>query len=203
MPRTKKSGPIKKDSKRGTWYIDTKVKIADGTFKKLSRRGYANEREARYDMPIQEELLKQSWNEKLGITVNKSNETVKSIIDEYLSDYYYSVKPGTYLSVKRALNSYVFKYYESKGIKDYLIAFNEQNIIDWKKYISVQELCSERKNLTITHFNNIINRCIIRELLPQSARKYELYLKKVKNVKGNVALNYWTKEQYDLFLDTF
>lgn len=191
---------IYKDKKRGTYYIDEKVKICDGSFKHMVVRGYERLKDAKDDYDRQVELFKAKWVEKLSFE-DIGSATLKSIVAEYLRNYVQKNERSTAETVRVALNKWIVREFENKQLNE---IFTEDSIVSWKtKIIETKQIKANRKNMILRHFRKILARAINRGIIPQSASKLELHLENVKDEEIKKEMTIWDIEDFKKFFATF
>lgn len=175
---------IYKDSKRDSWYVSCRYKDWKGdTFQKV-KRGFKTKREAA------------DW-EREFILSNNSNlkMTLDSFVNVYFSDKQMELKERTIANKKYMIQNHIIPYLGKLKMNE----IEAKDILNWQK-----EIIS--KGYSESYLRMLQNQ--LTALFTHASKIYGLKDNPCKKVKkmGNSdsrKLEFWTKEEYDLFISSY
>lgn len=144
LEKTKTSG-VYKDTKLGTYVIQTTFTTKDKIRVKVCKRGFTSEKKAKDEKT----RLKVYYSETYGLSKEQSKSPMEKIINEYINYKSKALKPETIVSTTSFLKKYVLPYFDSpkdinvKTINNfYLELSNNKKIIDHSKNIIISKINS-------------------------------------------------------------
>lgn len=175
--------PAYKDSKTNSWYCKFYYKTWDGQKKSTTKRGFATKREA------------QNWEAetKLRAAANM-NVTLETFVDMYFNDKRGELKERSIINKKYMIKSHIIPFFGSKKMNE----ITPSEIIEWQNQM-------KDKGFSDTYLRMIQNQ--ITALFTHATNIYGLTFNPCKRVKkmGKSDANridFWTKDEYDKFIDT-
>ncbi len=185
---------IYKDEKRGTWYIQTKVKVNDG-YKTVTLRGYASKSEANadYDRAIQEWIKEHTKHCKVLF--------FKDLIDEVRKDRATTVKLQTARVDESVYSKYLLPNFGNQLIEK---VFTKDNIKDWyNTFTSDESISIKRKNKVITRFKDVL--AYAYKHLYVDAPTYQICDVVLKHLRVNIVQrkekDIWSREEFEQFIN--
>lgn len=182
--------PVFKDESRGTFYVKTYYTDYTGAKKQKLKRGFKLQRDAK------------EW-EREFITKQAAQPSMpfKTLSDLYLEDKQAHTKKITYETKKNRIDTWILPYFNTQPI-------NEISAPDIRKW---QATLKESKNannepLSAGYMQNLVME--LSSIFNFAVRFYGLAVNPC-HIAGNTvgkktrSLNFWTKEEFDKFIDTF
>src|SRR5699024_6664890 len=100
---------IYKDEKRGTWYVSVYVELKNGERKRIMRRGFRTQAEARV---AEAEII-------LNATIeNPDNPLIDDLLTEYMQWYEKRRKESTVYNLQGTINRYIEPFFKGKHVQD-------------------------------------------------------------------------------------
>lgn len=185
---------IYKDEKRGTWYINTKVRVND-ELRNVTIRGYLSKSEANadYDRAISQWVKDHT----------KHCQVIffKDLLTEVEKDRSTTVKLQTL-----RCDSYVYSKYLLPAFGNKLIAdvFKKDVIDKWYRgFVADETISVKRKNKVITRFKDVL--AYAYSHLYCDAPTYQICDVLLKHLRVNIVQkkekDVWTREEYEKFID--
>lgn len=176
--------PVYKDEQRGTWYFKCNYRDWQGETRTKLKRGFATKREAQQGE--REFLDKQSGN---------MNMKLAAFVEVYFNDKGTRLKERSIMTKRTLIETKIIPYFGEKSI-------NEITAVD---IIKCQNLLMKQE-YSPTYLRMIQNQ--LTALFNHAERFYDLRdnpCKKVDKMGRSNAkeLNFWTKDEYEVFLETF
>ena len=176
--------PVYKDEQRGTWYCLFYYEDWQGIKKKKQKRGFKTKKEA----------LEWESNFKLSANANM-DMTLGSFVEIYFRDKAGELKERSIKNKKYMIDVHILPYFESKPMN----SITPSDIIQWQSIM-------REKGFAPTYLQMIQNQ--ITALFTHASNIYNLAnnpCKKVKKMGKSDAdkIDFWTKEEYDKFIETF
>lgn len=176
--------PAYKDEQRGTWYCQFYFEDWQGTKKKKQKRGFKTKKEA----------LEWESNFKLSANANM-DMTLGAFVEIYFRDKDGELKERSIKNKKYMIEAHVLPYFENKPMN----SITPSDIIQWQNTM-------REKGFAQTYLRMIQNQ--ITALFTHASNIYNLAnspCKKVKKMGKADAdkIDFWTKVEYDKFIETF
>lgn len=182
--------PIYKDEKTGTWYCKFYYEDYTGARKQKLKRGFKLQREAK------------EWeHEFLSKQAAQPDMPFKTLSQLYLEDKQAHTKKITYETKKNRIEKWILPYFNTQPV-------NEISSPDIRKW---QATLKESKNandalLSSGYMQNLVME--LSSIFNFAVRFYGLSVNPCHAAgntvgKKNRSLNFWTKEEFDLFIATF
>lgn len=176
--------PVYKDEQRGTWYCLFYYEDWQGIKKKKQKRGFKTKKEAL------------EWENNFKLSANANMDmTLGSFVEIYFRDKAGELKERSIKNKKYMIDVHILPYFESKPMN----AITPSDIIQWQNIM-------REKGFAPTYLRMIQNQ--ITALFTHASNIYNLAnnpCKKVKKMGKSDAdkIDFWTKEEYDKFIETF
>lgn len=176
--------PVYKDEQRGTWYFKCNYRDWQGETRTKLKRGFATKREAQQG--DREFLDKQSGN---------MNMKLAAFVEVYFNDKGMRLKERSIMTKRTLIETKIIPYFGEKSMNE----ITAVDIIKWQNLLMKQEYSP-------TYLRMIQNQ--LTALFNHAERFYDLRdnpCKKVDKMGRSNAkeLNFWTKDEYEVFLETF
>lgn len=176
--------PVYKDEQRGTWYFKCNYRDWQGETRTKLKRGFATKREAQQGES--EFLDKQSGN---------MNMKLAAFVEVYFNDKGTRLKERSIMTKRTLIETKIIPYFGEKSMNE----ITAVDIIKWQNLLMKQEYSP-------TYLRMIQNQ--LTALFNHAERFYDLRdnpCKKVDKMGRSNAreLNFWTKDEYEVFLETF
>ena len=176
--------PVYKDEQRGTWYFKCNYRDWQGETRTKLKRGFATKREAQQGE--REFLDKQSGN---------MNMKLAAFVEVYFNDKGTRLKERSIMTKRTLIETKIIPYFGEKSMNE----ITAVDIIKWQNLLMKQEYSP-------TYLRMIQNQ--LTALFNHAERFYDLRdnpCKKVDKMGRSNAkeLNFWTKDEYEVFLETF
>lgn len=176
--------PVYKDEQRGTWYFKCNYRDWQGETRTKLKRGFAIKREAQQGE--REFLDKQSGN---------MNMKLAAFVEVYFNDKGTRLKERSIMTKRTLIETKIIPYFGEKSMNE----ITAVDIIKWQNILMKQEYSP-------TYLRMIQNQ--LTALFNHAERFYDLRdnpCKKVDKMGRSNAkeLNFWTKDEYEVFLETF
>lgn len=176
--------PVYKDEQRGTWYFKCNYRDWQGETRTKLKRGFATKREAQQGE--REFLDKQSGNMNMKLT---------AFVEVYFNDKGTRLKERSIMTKRTLIETKIIPYFGEKSMNE----ITAVDIIKWQNLLMKQEYSP-------TYLRMIQNQ--LTALFNHAERFYDLRdnpCKKVDKMGRSNAkeLNFWTKDEYEVFLETF
>ena len=185
---------IYKDEKRGTWYINTKVRVND-ELRNVTIRGYISKRDADadYDRAISQWVKDHT----------KHCQVIffKDLVEEVKKDRSISVKRQTMRADESVYTKYLLPNFGKELIEN---VFKKDKITDWyNSFIADENVSIQRKNKVITRFKDVL--AYAYRHLYVDAPTYQICDVVLKHLRENIIQkkekDIWTREEYERFID--
>ena len=176
--------PVYKDEQRGTWYCLFYYEDWQGIKKKKQKRGFKTKKEAL------------EWENNFKLSANANMDmTLGSFVEIYFRDKAGELKERSIKNKKYMIDVHILPYFESKPMN----SITPSDIIQWQNIM-------REKGFAPTYLRMIQNQ--ITALFTHASNIYNLAnnpCKKVKKMGKSDAdkIDFWTKEEYDKFIETF
>ena len=176
--------PAYKDEQRGTWYCLFYYEDWQGNKKKKQKRGFKTKKEA----------LEWENNYKMSANANM-DMTLGSFVEIYFRDKAGELKERSIKYKRYMIKTHILPYFENKPMN----SITPADIIQWQNTIRA-------KGFAPTYLRMIQNQ--ITALFTHASNIYNLAnnpCKKVKKMGKSDAdrIDFWTREEYDRFIETF
>lgn len=176
--------PVYKDEQRGTWYFKCNYRDWQGETRTKLKRGFATKREAQQGE--REFLDKQSGN---------MNMKLAAFVEVYFNDKGTRLKERSIMTKRTLIETKIIPCFGEKSMNE----ITAVDIIKWQNLLMKQEYSP-------TYLRMIQNQ--LTALFNHAERFYDLRdnpCKKVDKMGRSNAkeLNFWTKDEYEVFLGTF
>jgi len=176
--------PVYKDEQRGTWYFKCNYRDWQGETRTKLKRGFATKREAQQGK--REFLDKQSGNMNMKLT---------AFVEVYFNDKGTRLKERSIMTKRTLIETKIIPYFGEKAMNE----ITAVDIIKWQNMLMNQEYSP-------TYLRMIQNQ--LTALFNHAERFYDLRdnpCKKVDKMGRSNAkeLNFWTKDEYEVFHETF
>lgn len=176
--------PVYKDEQRGTWYFKCNYRDWQGEIKTKMRRGFATKREAQ-----------QGEREFLDMQSGNMNMKLAAFVEVYFNDKGTRLKERSIMTKRTLIETKIIPYFGEKSMNE----ITAVDIIKWQNLLMKQEYSP-------TYLRMIQNQ--LTALFNHAERFYDLRdnpCKKVDKMGRSNAkeLNFWTKDEYEVFLETF
>lgn len=176
--------PVYKDTNNNTWYVRVYYKQFDGKVKQKKKRGFPTKKAA------------QEWEAQFRLA-KESNMSMflKDFVEIYFEDKKHELKERTISKKRDMINAYILPYLGNRKMNEITSA----EIIKWQNTI-------REKGFSETYLRMIQNQ--VTSLFTHASIIYNLEnnpCKKVKKMGKSDAdeLSFWTREEYDKFINTF
>ena len=176
--------PVYKDEQSGTWFFKCNYRDWQGETRTKLKRGFATKREAQQGES--EFLDKQSGN---------MNMKLAAFVEVYFNDKGTRLKERSIMTKRTLIETKIIPYFGEKSMNE----ITAVDIIKWQNLLMKQEYSP-------TYLRMIQNQ--LTALFNHAERFYDLRdnpCKKVDKMGRSNAreLNFWTKDEYEVFLETF
>ena len=176
--------PAYKDEKHNTWYCQFYYEDWQGNKKKKQKRGFKTKKEA----------LEWENNYKLSANANM-DMTLGAFVEIYFPDKEGELKERSIKNKMYMIEAHILPYFENKPMN----SITPSDIIQWQNAM-------REKGFAPTYLRMIQNQ--ITALFTHASNIYNLSnnpCKKVKKMGKSDAehIDFWTKEEYDKFIETF
>lgn len=185
---------IYKDEKRGTWYINTKVRVND-ELRNVTIRGYISKRDADadYDRALAE------WVK--AHTKHCQVLFFRDLVDEVKKDRSTTVKRQTLRADDSVYSKYLLPSFGEELIEN---VFKKDTIATWyNTFIADETISVKRKNKVITRFKDVL--AYAYKHLYVDAPTYQICDVVLKHLRENVIQkkekDIWTRDEYERFID--
>lgn len=182
--------PTYYDEKTKTWYCKFNYKDYAGTIKQKKKRGFKLQREAK------------EWERDfLDKQAGSPDMPFSAMCDLYLADKKAHTKEITYRTKEGRVRKWIRPYFKDKGINDITAA----DVRKWQADLK-EEIGENGKPLSPGYLQNIVTE--LSGIFNFAVRYYGLPVNPCQ-IAGNTvgkktkSLNFWTKEQFDKFINTF
>lgn len=176
--------PVYKDEKRGTWYFKCNYRDWQGEIKTKLKRGFATKKEAQ-----------KCEREFLEMQSGNMNMKLAAFVEVYFNDKGTRLKERSIMTKRTLIETKIIPYFGEKSMNE----ITAVDIIKWQNLLMNQEYSP-------TYLRMIQNQ--LTALFNHAERFYDLRdnpCKKVDKMGRSNAkeLNFWTKDEYEVFLGTF
>lgn len=176
--------PVYKDEQRGTWYFKCKYRDWQGEIKTKMRRGFATKKEAR-----------QGEREFLDMQSGNMNMKLAAFVEVYFNDKGTRLKERSIMTKRTLIETKIIPYFGEKSMNE----ITAVDIIKWQNLLMKQEYSP-------TYLRMIQNQ--LTALFNHAERFYDLRDNPCRKVdkmgrSNTKELNFWTKDEYEVFLETF
>lgn len=176
--------PVYKDEQRGTWYFKCNYRDWQGEIKTKMRRGFATKKEAQ-----------KGEREFIEMQSGNMNMKLAAFVEVYFNDKGTRLKERSIMTKRTLIETKILPYFGEKAMNE----ITAVDIIKWQNMLMKQEYSP-------TYLRMIQNQ--LTALFNHAERFYDLRdnpCKKVDKMGRSNAkeLNFWTKDEYEVFLKTF
>ncbi len=176
--------PVYKDEQRGTWYFKCNYRDWQGETRTKLKRGFATKKEAQ-----------QGEREFLDMQSGNMNMKLAAFVEVYFNDKGTRLKERSIMTKRTLIETKIIPYFGEKSMNE----ITAVDIIKWQNLLMKQEYSP-------TYLRMIQNQ--LTALFNHAERFYDLRdnpCKKVDKMGRSNAkeLNFWTKDEYEVFLETF
>ena len=176
--------PVYKDEQRGTWYFKCNYRDWQGETRTKLKRGFATKREAQ-----------QGERDFLDMQSGNMNMKLAAFVEVYFNDKGTRLKERSIMTKRTLIETKIIPYFGEKSMNE----ITAVDIIKWQNLLMKQEYSP-------TYLRMIQNQ--LTALFNHAERFYDLRdnpCKKVDKMGRSNAkeLNFWTKDEYEVFLKTF
>lgn len=176
--------PVYKDEQRGTWYFKCNYRDWQGEIRTKLRRGFATKKEAQ-----------QGEREFLDMQSGNMNMKLAAFVEVYFNDKGTRLKERSIMTKRTLIETKIIPYFGEKSMNE----ITAVDIIKWQNLLMKQEYSP-------TYLRMIQNQ--LTALFNHAERFYDLRdnpCKKVDKMGRSNAkeLNFWTKDEYEVFLERF
>lgn len=176
--------PVYKDEQRGSWYFKCNYRDWQGEIKTKMRRGFATKKEAQ-----------KCEREFLEMQSGNMNMKLAAFVEVYFNDKGTRLKERSIMTKRTLIETKIIPYFGEKSMNE----ITAVEIIKWQNLLMKQEYSP-------TYLRMIQNQ--LTALFNHAERFYDLKdnpCKKVDKMGRSNAkeLNFWTKDEYEVFLETF
>lgn len=173
---------IYKDKKRGTWYISVYVELKNGDRKRIMRRGFKTQSEAR---KAEAEII---FNASMQ---SPDNPLFNDVVDDYIAWYEKRRKPSSIHRLKKESRLYIKPFFGNKFIQD----IKRRDIMKFHDFLLDKLSVTTSKNVH-GYLSAIFNYAIKMEYVNNNVAR------EVGNVDANEnkEFEYWTLEEFKEFL---
>lgn len=175
--------PAYKDKQRGTWYCTFHYETWDGAKKTTTKRGFKTKKEAL------------QWEHEFKVSSKADmTMTLTSFIEIYFNDKQGELKQRSIRNKRYIIDAHITPYFGDRRMKDITPA----DIIQWQNVI-------REKGYEPTYLRMIQNQ--MTALFTHASNIYGLSNNPCRKVKkmgkaDTKRLDFWTKEEYDNFIET-
>ena len=176
--------PVYKDEQRGTWYFKCNYRDWQGEIKTKMKRGFATKKEAQ-----------KCEREFIEMQSGNMNMKLAAFVEVYFNDKGTRLKERSIMTKRTLIETKILPYFGEKPMNE----ITAVDIIKWQNMLMNQEYSP-------TYLRMIQNQ--LTALFNHAERFYDLRdnpcKKVVKMGRSNAKeLNFWTKDEYEVFLETF
>lgn len=176
--------PVYKDEKRGTWYFKCNYRDWQGEIKTKMKRGFATKKEAQ-----------KCEREFIEMQSGNMNMKLVNFVEVYFNDKGTRLKERSIMTKRTLIETKIIPCFGEKPMNE----ITAVDIIKWQNMLMNQEYSP-------TYLRMIQNQ--LTALFNHAERFYDLRdnpCKKVDKMGRSNAkeLNFWTKDEYEVFLETF
>lgn len=176
--------PVYKDEQRGTWYFKCNYRDWQGEIKTKMKRGFATKKEAQ-----------KCEREFIEMQSGNMNMKLANFVEVYFNDKGTRLKERSIMTKRTLIETKIIPYFGDKPMNE----ITAVDIIKWQNMLMKQEYSP-------TYLRMIQNQ--LTALFNHAERFYDLRdnpCKKVDKMGRSNAkeLNFWTKDEYEVFLETF
>lgn len=176
--------PVYKDEQRGTWYFKCNYRDWQGETRTKLKRGFATKKEAQ-----------KCEREFIEMQSGNMNMKLANFVEVYFNDKGTRLKERSIMTKRTLIETKIIPYFGEKPMNE----ITAVDIIKWQNMLMNQEYSP-------TYLRMIQNQ--LTALFNHAERFYDLRdnpCKKVDKMGRSNAreLNFWTKDEYEVFLETF
>ena len=176
--------PVYKDEQRGTWYFKCNYRDWQGETRTKLKRGFATKKEAQ-----------KCEREFIEMQSGNMNMKLLNFVEVYFNDKGTRLKERSIMTKRTLIETKIIPYFGEKPMNE----ITAVDIIKWQNLLMKQEYSP-------TYLRMIQNQ--LTALFNHAERFYDLRdnpCKKVDKMGRSNAkeLNFWTKDEYEVFLETF
>lgn len=182
--------PTYKDEKTGTWYCKFYYKDYTGTKKQKMKRGFTLQRDAK------------DWERDFLIKhAAQPSMPFRTLAELYLEDKKSHYKLSTYETKKNRVEKWLLPFFSDKAVD----AITPADIRKWQADLKESKGAND-KPLSPGYMQNLVTE--LSSMFNFAVRLYGLSVNPCQ-IAGNTvgkkarSLNFWTKEEFDRFIDTF
>lgn len=173
---------IYKDEKRGTYYVSVYVELKNGERKRIMRRGFKTQSEAKR---AEAEII---FNASIQ---SPDNPLFVDVVDEYISWYEKRRKASSVHRLKKEARLYIKPFFKNKFIQD----IKRRDVIKFHDHLLEKLSVTTSKNVH-GYLSAIFNHAVKMEYTNNNVAR------EVGNVDANESkkFNYWTLDEFKEFL---
>lgn len=174
---------IYKDKKRGTWYVSVYVDYKNGERKRVMRRGFETQAEAKR---AEADII-------LNATINNDdNPLFTDVIDEYIKWYEKRRKASSLHRLKKECRLYIKPFFKNKFIQD----IKRRDVMKFQDHLLDKLSITTSKNVH-SYLSAILNYAIKMEYISNNVAR------EVGNIQAaeNKKFEYWTLEEFKEFME--
>jgi integrase len=188
---------IKRDpNNRKTWMIDTTIKLPDGTFAHLKKKGYQTKMEAFIDFEsvYADHVMKRGF--------KSSKESFNNLIEEYVKYKSQRVKISTMAGIQGIIRTHFESIFHGKCIKN---VYTSYQLEKFRSHV-ISLPCSQRhRNKILFLMKELSEYAFTRGII--GTEMYRLSRLSTEAISGQETIqtsyHIWTKDQYRQFINTF
>lgn len=173
---------IYKDKKRGTWYVSVYVELKNGERKRIMRRGFKSQAEAKV---AEADIILNAAIE------NPDNPMFVDVVDEYIKWYEKRRRASSVHRLKKECRLYIKPYFKKRFIQD----IKRRDIMKFQDFLLGKLSITTSKNVH-SYLSAIFNYAIQMEYVNNNVAR------EVGNIQANEKrkFEYWTLEEFKEFL---
>lgn len=173
---------VYKDKKRGTWYVSVYITDKQGKRKRVLRRGFKTQREAK---KTESEII---FNAELTVSDNPFFEDITA---EYLEYYKQRRKASSYRKAKSTIDVRISPFFKNKRIKE----ITKRDIMLWHNKLLDKYKINSAKH-THTTLSTVLNYAIKMEYITINVAKEVGTIQATQDKE----MSYWTLEEFKEFI---
>ncbi len=173
---------VYKDKKRGTYYVSVYIELNNGERKRVMKRGFRTQREAK---DAEADII---FNAKMD---NPDNPLFKDVIDEYVEWYKKRRKKSSLDRLETDIRLYIKPFFENKYIQD----IKKRDIMKYHDFL-LEKLSVNSAKHSHSYLSAILNHAIKMEYVNVNVAR------EVGGIQANVnkRFEYWTLNEFKQFI---
>lgn len=182
--------PVYKDDKTGSWYVKLYYTDYTGTRKQKMKRGFTLQRDAK------------DWERDFSLKqAAQPSMPFRTLAGIYLDDKKAHTKLITYETKKNRIDKWILPFFSDKPVD----TISAADIRKWQAILKESKNANDRP-LSPGYMQNLVTE--LSSIFNYAVRIYGLTANPCQ-IAGNTvgkkqkSLNFWTKEEFDRFIDTF